>query len=579
LMLFLRPENSIPDAFAVSDSFKEEKMKKKLTILLAGITAAGMLLAGCGGNDSASTSQKAEEAAKAAEAQVEAAAEAVEEAAEEATAEAAVEEAVEEAVQEAAAEEAAEETEASGDAIVIGVSYVADNTNPVDSAWDLTAHGISEGIYMQDENGNLVSRFVTDLERKDDLTWEAKLTNAVKFSDGTDCDAQALADCMNYLQKENSMTNGTAGVCTFTAIDGDTLQIVTERPITTMDSLLCEWCNIVFKQDGDDFIFTGPYMVEKLDSGVAIDLVPNPYYDEKAADRSPVTLKVFRDSASMQQAFEGGEIDIMMGLTPEVAQILSGEGYTVKDYDAGYQYFTINNIADGAMSDPAVRTAINTILNREDMVAFLGAGRVANGMFAQYYPFAGDVVEVCDVEAADAALEAAGYTKNDAGIYEKDGQPVSVKLVTYSARADLPLLMQMAASELTEAGIDCTTEVVDDIGAALTEGAYDIAFYAQHTAPSGEPGAVLNMFFVPGGSRNYEGYESEEVNELLDKLAATEPGDERNQIAKDIQAIVAEDLPVYYLVDPQWHVALSDRVADYVPYCGDYYVVNANLGL
>ena len=469
--------------------------------------------------------------------------------------------------------------EEAGEDIVIGCGYIADNTDPVQSPWDLTAHGVSEGIYMQNAEGSLVSRFVSSLERVDDLTWNAALTNTVKFSDGSDCDAQALADCMNYLQAENSMTNGTAGVCTFTAVDDDTLEIKTERAITTMDSLLCEWCNVVFKQDGDNFIYTGPYMVDTLDSGVSIHLVPNPYYDDRAEERSDVTLKVFRDSASMQQAFESGEIDIMMGLTPEVAEILAGEGFTVKDYDAGYQYFTINNIAQGVMSDAAVRTAINKILDRDAMVQFLGAGRVATGMFAQYYSFAGDVEEVTDVDAAKALLEEAGYALNDDGFYEKDGEVLSVNLITYSARADLPLLMQLAASDLNKAGIDCTTGVVDDIGAALDAGEYDIAFYAQHTAPSGEPGAALNMFFVPGGSRNYEGYQSDAVDELLDKLASTEPGEERDQIAKDIQAIVAEDLPVYYLVDPQWHVALSEKVADYVPYCGDYYVVNAELGL
>ena len=133
--------------------------------------------------------------------------------------------------------------EASPGQITIGCGYVADNTNPVDSAWDLTSHGISEGIYMQDAQGNLVSRFVSDLERKDDLTWEATLTGTVKFSDGTDCDAQALADCMNYLQANNSMTNGTAGVVTFTAQDEDTLEIVTERATPVMSSLLAEWCS------------------------------------------------------------------------------------------------------------------------------------------------------------------------------------------------------------------------------------------------------------------------------------------------------------------------------------------------
>ena len=469
--------------------------------------------------------------------------------------------------------------EASPGQITIGCGYVADNTNPVDSAWDLTSHGISEGIYMQDAQGNLVSRFVSDLERKDDLTWEATLTGTVKFSDGTDCDAQALADCMNYIQANNTMTNGTAGVVTFTAQDEDTLEIVTERATPVMSSLLAEWCNIVFKQDGEDFLYTGPYMVEKLDSGVSLELVPNPYYDDRAEDRSNVTLKVFRDAASMQLAFEGGEIDLMFGLTPEIADILSGEGFTVKDYDAGYQYFAFTNLLSGPMADPKVRQAINLVLDREEMTAALKGGRVANGIFAQYYSFAGEVEEITDVDAAAALLEEAGYAKNDAGIYEKDGEALSIHMITYSARADLPILMQLAASQLMKAGIESTTDVVDDIGAALEAGEYDVAFYAQHTAPSGEPSAFLNMALGEGGSRNYAAYQSDEVDELLTKMGETEPGEERDQLAKDIQAIVAEDLPIIYLVDPQWHVALSEKVADYVPYCGDYYVVNAELGL
>ena len=167
-----------------------------------------------------------------------------------------------------------------------------------------------------------------------------------------------------------------------------------------MASLLAEWCNVVFKQVGDDFIYTGPYMVKKLDSEVALDLTPNPYYDDRADQRSDVTLKVFRDNATMQQAFEAGEEYLMFGLSPETADILAGEGFTVKDYDAGYQYFAFTNLQDGPMADVNVRKAINVILNRDDMIQALKAGRVANGIFAQYYSFAGDVAEKTDLDEA-----------------------------------------------------------------------------------------------------------------------------------------------------------------------------------
>ena len=512
--------------------------KKLIALVIVSMIAAIALLAGCSSSSSSSSSSSASSSSS----------------------------------------QASSSAQASGP-IVIGCSFITANLNPVDSAWDLTAHGISEGVYMQDKSGNLVSRFVSDVTRKDDLTWEAKLTNKVKFSDGTDCDAQALADCLNYLQKNNEMTNGTAGVVTFTPKGTDTMEIVTTKPTPIMESLLGEWCNVVFKQDGSNFVYTGPYMVKKMESEVAIELEPNPYYDDKASKRSDVTLKVFNDSATMQQAFQSGEIDIMFGLTPEVAKTLASEGYTVKNFDAGYQYFAFTNLASGAMSDQNVRKAVNLLVDRDDMVKALDGGKVANGIFAHYYSFAGDVQEKTDEAQAASLLEAAGYAKNASGIYEKNGAPLQVKIITYSSRADLPILMQLASSELTKAGIQCTTEVVDDINTALKNGAYDIALYAQHTAPSGEPSAFLNMALAPGGSRNYAGYQSAAVDDLLAQMGTTEPGTARDKLSKDIQAIAAEDLPIIYLVDPEWHVALSSRVSNYEPYCGDYYVVNAQLGL
>ena len=518
--------------------------KKHLVLAIAAALAALTLVAGCGSN--AASSSGAASAASASGS--------------------------------SAASSASAASSEGGD-IVIGCSYIAVNTNPVDSAWDLTSHGVSEGVYMQDASGNLVSRFVSELTRVDDLTWEAKLTNAVKFSDGSDCDAKALADCMNYLQKNNEMTNGTAGKVTFTVKDADTLEIKTAKATPVMESLLAEWCNVVFKQDGKDFIYTGPYMVKKMDSEVSLELEPNPYYDDRAANRSNVLLKVFNDTATMQQAFESGEIDLMFGLTPEVANTLSTEGFTVKNFDAGYQYFAFTNVASGPMADKSVRQAIDKLIDRDQMVQALAGGQVATGIFAHYYSFNGDVTVGANADEAAKLLESAGYAKDADGMYAKDGEPLKVKMITYSSRADLPLIMQLAASNLTAAGIDASTEVVDDINAALEGGKYDIAFYAQHTAPSGEPSAFLSMALAKGGSRNYAGYENADVKSKLDEMGKTEPGAARDQLSKDIQAIVAEDLPIIYLVDPQWHVALSDRVANYEPYCGDYYIVNAELGL
>ena len=483
-------------------------------------------------------------------------------------------------------EETAEATAATeSGTIVIGNTSVISAVDPVhngSNACALTAEGISETIYEQDAEGNLVSRFVDSIEQKDDLTWEMTLKDGVKFSDGSDVDAQALCDSMNNIMENNEMASTSAGIITFTALDEKTVQLVSERETTVMPSVLCEYSMIVCKDTGDgNLVFTGPYAIENMDPGVELDLVPNAYYDDRASQRSNVVIKAFGDAATMQQAFESGEIDMAFTVTPETAGILENEGYTTKDFDAGYQYFAVVNSKENAtLSDLKLRQAINVAINREDMVTALKGGRVANGFFAQYYSFAGDVTETYDPDQAKELLAEAGYTDTDGdGFVDKDGQKLTLKLVTYPSRPDLSVLMQLVVSQLNEIGVDATTEMTDSISNYVKTEDFDLAFWAQHTCPTGEPTYSLSQFFRTGAAYNNNEYSNEKVDALLDKMGTLPAGSEKDELAKQVQQIVGEDLPVIYLVDPQWHIAVSDKLADYEPYNGDYYVVNAELGL
>ncbi len=487
------------------------------------------------------------------------------------------------------AEEETEKTDAgdtaAGDAIVIGVTSVVNSIDPTNngSPWSLTADGIAEKIYNLDEEGNLYSRLAASLEQQDELTWILTLNEGMKFSDGSDVDAQAIADCINDIMANNEMATASAGVITAAAKDDLTVELVTEWETAVMDSVLCEWTNVVYKTaDDGSYVFTGPYMVESLDPGISISMVPNPYYDEQAENRPDVTMMAFADGTAMQQAFEAEEIDMAFTVTPETAEVLEGEGYTVKNIDAGYQYFAMTNgDGDGAMGDADVRQAVNLALNREDMITALKGGRVATGFFASYYDFAGTVELTTDAEQAKTLLAEAGYEDSDGdGYLDKDGENLSITMVTYASRPDLSILMQLAADELDAVGIEVSTSIVDNIDTYLSENEdWDLAFYAQHTAPTGEPVYALSQFFRTDAAKNHGGFSNDELDALLDEMGTLKAGDEKNELARQVQDIVAEELPIIYLVDPQWNIAVSDALESYQPYCGDYYVVNDKLGL
>ena len=485
-------------------------------------------------------------------------------------------------VAESQTQEASQESEATktgnSDEIIIGQTWVISNTDPTDSSvpWSLTSDGVSETVFMVDKDGKLYSRFIDSFEKVDDLTWKAVTKNEAKFSNGDLADAKAIADCMNLIQTKNQLSNATAGVVSFTATDDKTLEIKTERPLQRLDSLLTEWSNIVFKKlDDGSFVYTGPYVIKELKENIETSLIPNPEYPD--ADKRPnIKIMKFNDASALKLAFESGEIDMAFTITPEVAKMFESSGKIVKTIEAGYQYFGMFNLNSEIYKDHAVREAVNLGINREDYLKALSGGKIANGFFAHYYDFAGDVVLKTDVEKAKSLLDEAGWVLKD-GVREKDGKKLTIKIVTYPSRPDLSVIMQVMTSQLKELGFEVSTEVVDGIDKAAKAGEFDLILYAQHTAPTADPSFALNQFFRTEGAKNFTGYSSEEMDKLLDELGSESDYAKRVELSKKAQELVAKDLPVLYLVDPQWHIAVSEKLANYQPYNGDYYIVNDQL--
>ena len=317
-------------------------------------------------------------------------------------------------------------------------------------------------------------------------------------------------------------------------------------------------------------------MVKELIPDTTLTLVANPYY-ENYQDRPNVTIKVFKDVNSLKLAFEGKEVDLAFPISTDSKDSLIKAGKIVKSIDAGYQYFSFVNTQNDKLSDIKVRKALDLGLNRQDYIDALKGGRIADGTFASYYQFAGGIKLVYNVEEANKLLDEAGWIKGSDGIRVKDNEKLSLTLVTYPSRPDLTIIMQIMVSQLKDLGIETTTQIQDNPNGVLKSGEYDLLLYAQHTAPTGEPAFFLNQFFRSNGASNYTKLNDPKIDSLLDELGKEQDKEKRYEYAKEIQGLVHESLPILFLVDPQWNIGVSDKLKDYEPYCGDYYLVNNNL--
>ena len=466
------------------------------------------------------------------------------------------------------------------DTVTVGQPWVISDDNPLDggNAWSITSHGISEYVFMQKEDGSLESRFVDNMEAKDDTNWELKLKKDVKFSDGTEVDAKAFASCLNEVQEKNKLSNASAGKITYTPTGDYTVDVKTERPTKDLKSILGEWTNVIFKKDGDKFVFTGPFKLKEIKAKDQVVLEPNKYYPN--ADQRPqsVTIKAFKDINSLKMAFESGEVDLAYGITGDIAKELEKKGKKVINFDAGYQYFTFLNLKNEILADKNVREALNNGISREDIIKTLDGGTLPTGLFAHYNSFDAKLTAPYDVEKAKALLDQAGWKMPESGKYRvKDGKELELKIKTYSAKPDLPKVSQSIASNMESLGIKASVEVVNDISKVVESKDYDMMVYAQHPSPAGTPVYFLNQFFRTDAPNNFTGYSSEKTDGILNEMGTASDKTKVDQLAIEAQKQIIGDMPVLLTVDPTWHAAVSDRIKDYKLWNGDYYIINSTL--
>ncbi|MGJ3264178.1 MAG: ABC transporter substrate-binding protein [Salinarimonas sp.] len=469
--------------------------------------------------------------------------------------------------------------------LVVAKSFVADSLDPVDGSagWALISHGIAQGLFTVSREGTVVPLLAEGAERQDDGAWVVTLAEGRLFSDGSPVDAAAVADALNRTGAENPAARASAGRLSATALDARRLRVETERPTPILPAILAEWAFPIYRLAEGGPIFTGPYAVDAFAPGARLALSPNPHHAD-ADGRVPIDLRRIGDGQAMALALAAGELDLAFNLPVETLAMLRARqetadagGLAVRSFPVAYQYMMFMNTREGPLADPAVRRAIDRAIDRTTLVAAIRAGRPAGGAFAQAYPFAADVVPAHDPAEAARMLEAAGWTRGPDGVRAKDGVRLVLDLVAYPQRPDLVTLQPVLRAVLAEIGVGVTTRVTEAANDVALSGDFDLLLWAQHTAPAGDPAFFLSLFLASDGARNYAGWSSPAYDALVDALSRAEDPGERIRLAREAQALAAEEAPVAYLVTPEWHVGVSSRLAGYEPWGSDFYVIRPDL--
>ncbi|MEM1377716.1 MAG: ABC transporter substrate-binding protein [Pseudomonadota bacterium] len=429
------------------------------------------------------------------------------------------------------------------------------------------------------KDGQVVPNLASSAEQQDDGSWRVTLAPDRFFSDGTPVTAKLVAAALNRTGENNASARATAGRLTFEALDDRTLAVTSEQPTAILPSILAEWAFPVYLETESEPIFTGPFAVKNIETGSSIKMVPNAFYD-RADERPDVTIRRIADGQSLALAFASGEIDMAFNLPVETLSMFEGkDDQSVTSFPVAYQYMMWMNTRSPELSDVRVRRAIDLAVNRDDLVAAARAGQPATGAFSTAYPFAAEGELPHDPAAAAQLLDDAGWVLGDDGVRQKDGERLEVVLWAYPQRPDLVTFQPVIRAALAELGIAVTTQVTESPGDVAGSGEYDLFLWAQHTAPAGDPGLFLSLFFETDASRNYSGWSNASYDATIADLRAAADPAERIALARKAQELIAESAPVSFLVTPEWHVGLSGQLAGYEAWGSDYYVIRPDFGL
>ena len=234
--------------------------------------------------------------------------------------------------------------------------------------------------------------------------------------------------------------------------------------------------------------------------------------------------------------------------------------------------FMVNHLVE-PWNDPNMRWALNYALDRDQIVeiAYEGTTLKSRHFFPAYPPL--DAMVDSAIEAgswnldqlwehnpdkAKELIEGAGYVMNDSsGYYEKDGEELSLEIVTHEAFIEKQRIAAVLVEQFQAVGINATTR--NEAGGTWDEnrdfGNYEAQMNWHLCASVNEPWASMDIantrWLAPQGERasgdpmRWSGEKADQYSALVDEIGVLPLGDPAIEpLFLEATKIFFEELPV-----------------------------------
>jgi len=307
---------------------------------------------------------------------------------------------------------------------------------------------------------------------------------------------------------------------------------------------------------------TGPYTPTDATLGDFVAYEPNKNYQgsvDPALDK--LTLKVVEGTDAIITELRQGSID---GAWPsefsqeELDKVSGDDAITTEVYDGSIWLHIDTNANSTFLGDEVLRQAVFTAIDNADIIAKAYPDTEVtarqNHFFNAQSEFFVDTLGTTDpaqgtgdADAANAVLEAAGYTTGDT-LTTPDGDAVTLTFRYGEGDATRTLAGELVQSYLAEIGIDVKLTAIPDgeLGTVLSGGEFDLAIFGWSGTPAFT--TAPQQYFGSESSSNFGHYTLDGLDEAIAKVRSTTDIAEAAGFANDVDAMVmpaAFTLPLF----------------------------------
>lgn len=458
-----------------------------------------------------------------------------------------------------------EKTEGDASHLTFGCYNYSDSLDPstnVNSSWCGVRYGITECLFKFNDEVVAEPAICDSYKISDDnKTWTLHIREGVKFSNGKDVTASAVAASLERLYRETDAEQGgkgnsdPKGYLIYEALTADdeagTVTIVCEHPTSNLNGILSyPYFSIIDTEEADqgNIIGTGPYKMDSVKTGVSMELSRNENYWDGEVPYDTVTIMFIDDSSTKSMALQRGDVDVVENITTasDVKKLQEDSNYNVS-VAAGVRMANSYMNYNGVLSNKTLRQAILMALDRDTMCNVTVSGMYTPGFSVLPSSLDYNYDKLTDpyaynVEQAKKLLDEAGIVDGDGdGYRELDGKNIDLNYIAYSSR-NLNELAQAVAIQLKEIGIKASVNVIDyDTSVGLQQtGQFDLITSNAITVGVGDPEDFLGNFYSKN-SNLYGYYQNDEFDKLYEQLQVEFEPENRKEIITQLQQVLIDD--------------------------------------